>query len=65
MLQVTDKKDVAAGRPVITGRVAVRFKRIQLAGMTTAVPAERRMPGMVRWPKADRSTAHDLESVAG
>lgn len=65
VLQVTDKKDSAAGRPVVTGRVAVAFKRFQLAGMTAAVPAERRMPGMVRWPKADHSAAHDLESVAG
>jgi NADH dehydrogenase FAD-containing subunit len=65
VLQVTDKKDGAAGRPVITGRVAASVKRIQLAGMTTAIPAERRMPGVVRWPKADRAAAHDLESVAG
>jgi hypothetical protein len=64
-MQVTDKNDVAAGRPVITGRMAVGLKRVQLAGMTKAVPAERRLPGMVHWPKADHSTDHELETVAG
>jgi NADH dehydrogenase FAD-containing subunit len=65
VLQVTDRKDGAAGRAVITGRAAVRLKRMQLAGMTKAVPAERRMPGLVRWPKAEREASRAMETVAG
>lgn len=65
VLQLTDKDDVATGRAAVTGRKATMFKRIQLAGMSAAVGAERRMPGLVRWPKGERAAAHDLQTVAG
>jgi NADH:ubiquinone reductase (H+-translocating) len=65
VLQLTDREDRAGGHAVLTGRSAVVVKRIQLAGMATAVPAERRMPGMVRWPRSRREAARDVTSVAG
>ena len=65
VLQLTDKEDVATGRPAVTGRTAVMIKRIQVAGMAAAVSAERRMPGMVRWPKAEHAAARDVQTVAG
>ena len=64
VLQLTDKEDVA-GRSVVTGRTAVVVKHIQVAGMAAAIGAERRMPGLVRWPKAERSPARPVETVAG
>jgi len=65
VMQLTDKEDVATGRPAVTGRTAVMIKRIQVAGMAAAVSSERRLPGMVRWPKAERATARDAQTVAG
>ena len=65
VLQLTDKDDVAQSRSAVTGRTAVMAKRIQLAGMSAAVGAERRMPGMVRWPKSNRAAARTREAVAG
>ena len=65
VLQMTDKDDGAAGRKAVIGRPAAMLKRVQLAGMASAVAYERRMPGMVHWPKSDRGGARDLQSVAG
>lgn len=65
VLQLTDKDDGAAGRSALTGRTAVMFKRIQVAGMSAAVGAERRMPGLVHWPKADGSRVDRAQTVAG
>jgi NADH:ubiquinone reductase (H+-translocating) len=64
VLQLTDKDDAAADRSTITGRAAVALKRVQFAGISSAVSMERRMPGMVRWPKAHRVAAHNEEAVA-
>jgi NADH dehydrogenase FAD-containing subunit len=65
VLQLTDKQDSASGHPAVVGRQASMIKRLQLAGMATAVGAERRMPGMVRWPKSQHQAAHETQSVAG
>ncbi|MGC5223447.1 NAD(P)/FAD-dependent oxidoreductase [Micromonospora sp. DT81.3] len=65
ILQLTDKEDVATGRSAVTGRTAVMIKRVQLAGMAAAVSTERRVPGLVRWPKGEPVTARHTQTVTG
>ncbi|GAA1247021.1 FAD-dependent oxidoreductase [Pseudonocardia aurantiaca] len=64
VLQPTTRNDVAEGR-AWTGRAAVLAKWFQVRGVVSAVGVERRMPGAIRWPHADRATRRDAQSVAG
>ncbi|MDD7942577.1 FAD-dependent oxidoreductase [Actinomycetospora lutea] len=54
VLQPTTKEDVARGR-AWTGRAAVLAKNVQVRGTARAVGVERRLPGVVRWPHAERA----------
>ena len=53
VLQPTTATDVARGRAV-TGRAAVLAKRFQVRGIVAAIGLERRLPGAIRWPHAER-----------
>ena len=63
VLQPTSKADVAQGR-ALTGRAALAVKWVQVRGVVAAIGVERRLPGAIRWPRADRST-RDALTVAG
>jgi hypothetical protein len=64
VLQPTTRNDVAEGR-AWTGRAAVLAKWFQVRGVVAAIGVERRMPGAIRWPHADRATRRDANPVAG
>jgi NADH:ubiquinone reductase (H+-translocating) len=64
VLQLTTRDDVAEGR-AWTGRAAVLAKWFQVRGTVAAIGVERRMPGAIRWPHADRASRRDATSVAG
>lgn len=55
VLQPTTRDDVARGR-ARTGRAAVAVKWFQVRGVVAAIGVERRRPGTIRWPRADRAT---------
>ena len=57
------RDDVARGRAV-TGRAAVMVKRVQVRGIVAAIGLERRLPGAIRWPHAERPV-QDAPSAAG
>ncbi len=63
VLQPTTATDVARGRAV-TGRAAVLAKQFQVRGTVAAIGLERRLPGAIRWPHAERPVA-DAPSAAG
>lgn len=63
VLQPTTATDVARGRAV-TGRAAVLAKQFQVRGTVGAIGLERRLPGAIRWPHADRPV-QDAPSAAG
>ncbi|WP_328307055.1 NAD(P)/FAD-dependent oxidoreductase [Actinomycetospora sp. NBC_00405] len=63
VLQPTTTTDVARGRAV-TGRAAVLAKRFQVRGTVAAIGLERRLPGAIRWPHADRPV-QDAPTTAG
>lgn len=60
VLQPTTRGDVAAGR-AWTGRAALMAKWIQVRGVVTAIGLERRTPGAIHWPHADRATRRDRQ----
>jgi NADH dehydrogenase FAD-containing subunit len=62
VLQPTTHTDVARGR-ALTGRAAVVAKCFQVRGVVAAIGIERRLPGAIRWPRADQ--ARDAQPVAG
>ncbi len=63
VLQPTSRADVAEGR-AWTGRAAVAVKWVQLRGVVRAIGAERRVPGVIRWPHAGPARL-DTQSVPG
>jgi NADH:ubiquinone reductase (H+-translocating) len=64
VLQPTTREDVARGR-ALTGWAALMAKRFQVRVVVTAIGVERRMPGAIRWPHADRTSRRDEQPVAG
>jgi hypothetical protein len=62
VLQPTTHTDVARGR-ALTGRAAVVAKGFQVRGVVAAIGIERRLPGAIRWPRADQ--VRDAQPVAG
>lgn len=64
VLQPTTRNDVAHGR-ARTGRAAVLAKWFQVRGVVAAIGVERRLPGAIHWPHADRTTRQDARSAAG
>jgi NADH:ubiquinone reductase (H+-translocating) len=63
VLQPTTATDVARGR-AMTGRAAVLAKQVQVRGTVAAIGLERRLPGAIRWPHADRPV-QDAPTAAG
>jgi NADH dehydrogenase FAD-containing subunit len=64
VLQLTTRDDVAKGK-ARTGRGAVLVKRFQVRVVVAAIGFERRMPGTLRWPHADRAARPATQSVPG
>lgn len=64
VLQPTTREDVARGR-AWTGRAAVLAKGFQVRAVVAAIGVERRMPGAIRWPHADRAVREHLPAAAG
>lgn len=64
VLQPTSAGDVARGR-ARTGRAAVAAKWFQVRGVVAAIGVERRLPGAIRWPHAERAPRTDVQPVEG
>lgn len=64
VVQPTSPADVARGRP-LTGRAAVAAKWFQVRGVVAAIGVERRLPGAIRWPHAERAARSDVQPLQG